>query len=94
MYVYSRTHTHIYTCTHDSGANIGGVVLKKLPEGSGFASFEVNVRTREEMDTVMSQLKVCVCVGVCVRVMLGTCRYIGYVCVDAYVYLCATPYIC
>jgi hypothetical protein len=42
-----------------AGVNIGGVVLKKLPEGSGLASFEVIVMTREQMDRVICQLKVC-----------------------------------
>ncbi len=60
-YIHACIHTYIHTYIHmyiHTGANIGGVVLKKLPEGSGFASFEVNVRSREEIDKVMSQLKV------------------------------------
>eukprot|EP00281_Chroomonas_sp_CCMP1168_P035079 CAMPEP_0206254664 /NCGR_PEP_ID=MMETSP0047_2-20121206/23815_1 /ASSEMBLY_ACC=CAM_ASM_000192 /TAXON_ID=195065 /ORGANISM="Chroomonas mesostigmatica_cf, Strain CCMP1168" /LENGTH=951 /DNA_ID=CAMNT_0053680973 /DNA_START=16 /DNA_END=2871 /DNA_ORIENTATION=+ len=40
-----------------AGVNIGGVVLRKMPQGSGFASFEVTVCTREELDRVFSQLK-------------------------------------
>lgn len=40
-----------------AGINIAGVVLKKLPEGTGLASFEVLVSTREDMDRVISAVK-------------------------------------